>query len=102
MVLVGKMRGVFSKDEKSLLADLALTHFDPEKQIILATDASDYGVGAAILHKLDDGTTKPIAHASRTLVAAEKNYSQIEKEALSIMFGIKKFNRFLHGRPFIL
>ena len=92
----------FQRIKKCLLSDLALAHFDPEKEIVLATDASDYGVGAALLHKYKDGTTKAIAHASRTLIAAEKNYSQIEKEALAIMFGIKKFNRFLHGRPFML
>lgn len=59
-------------------------------------------MGAALLHKYEDGTTKPIAHASRTLLPAEKNYSQIEKEALSIVFGVKKYHRFLHGRSFVL
>ena len=92
----------FQKIKRCLLAELALAHFNPEEEIILATDASDYGVGAALLHKYKDGTTKAIAHASRTLISAERNYSQIEKEALAIIFGIKKFNRFLHGRTFIL
>lgn len=92
----------FQNIKRCLLSDLALAHFNPEKELILATDASDYGVGAVLLHKYEDGRTKAIAHASRTLVAAEKNYSQIEKEALSIIFGITKYNRFLHGRSFIL
>lgn len=92
----------FQKIKKCLLSDLALAHYDPEKEIILATDASLYGVGAALLHKYEDGTTKPIAHASRTLLPAEKNYSQIEKEALSIVFGVKKYHRFLYGRSFVL
>ena len=42
------------------------------------------------------------AHASRTLLPAEKNYSQIEKESLAIIYTIKKFHRFIHGSKFTL
>ena len=55
-----------------------------------------------LLHRFEDGVTKPIAHASRALLPAEKNYSQIEKEGLTITYAVKKFNRFIHGRTFIL
>ena len=45
---------------------------------------------------------KPIAHASRTLLPAEKACSQIEKEALSIILVVTKFHRYLHGQFFNL
>ena len=47
---------------------------------------SSYGIWACILHKLQDGTRKAIAHASRSSLPAKKQYSQIEKEALGIIF----------------
>ena len=58
-----------------------LVHFDPEKPIVLAVDASPYGVGAVLSHG-GDGTERPIAYASRTLNSAERNYSQTEREGL--------------------
>ena len=58
-------------------SNVGLTHSNLDFEIIVASDASSYVIGACILHKMTDGTTKPIAHASRVLLPAEKNYSQI-------------------------
>ena len=48
-----------------------------------------------------DGVTKPIVYASRTLTGAEKNL-QIEKEALAIIFGLKKCHQYLYTCKFVL
>ena len=65
-----------------------LIHYDPSLPLKLATDASQYGLGAVISHVLPTGEERLIAFASRSLSDSEKNYSQIDKEALSLIFGI--------------
>ncbi|XP_064468546.1 uncharacterized protein K02A2.6-like [Ornithodoros turicata] len=86
---------------KDLLASSAvLAHYDPDKPVQLSCDASPYGLGAVFSHVYDDGSTRPVAYASRTLSDSEKNYSQLEKEAL--VFGVKKFHFYLYGRKFVL
>ena len=91
----------FTDVKNKLLSAKVLMHYNPQKEITLATDASSYGLGAVLSHTTPFGD-KPIAFASRTLSQAECNYSQIEKEALSIVFGVKKFHQYLYGRTFSL
>ena len=55
----------------------------PAEPLIIECDASLYGVGARL--------TNP-----------EKRYSQLDKEALSVLFRVKKFHLYLYGKHFVI
>lgn len=79
-----------------------LAHYQEGLPLALATDASSYGIGVVLSHVLADGSERPIAFASKTLDKHQVRYSQIEKEGLAIVFGVKRFHQYLYGRKFTL
>ena len=80
----------FQQLKQHLVSTAVLVHYDTQLPIKLAS------------HMMPHSSEYPIAYGSRTFSASELNYSQLEKEALAIIFGIKKFHKFLYGRPFTL
>ena len=92
----------FDSLKQALVSDKVLSHYDPTKRLGVFADASAYGVGAVLFNMESNGIEKPIYYASRVLSDAETNYSQIEKEGLAIVFAMRRFQRYLEGRHFIL
>ncbi|CAM8956610.1 unnamed protein product [Rhodiola kirilowii] len=64
-------------------------------------DASDYAVGAVLGQRKEK---KPVVihYASRTLDAAQRNYSTTEKELLAVKFALEKFRPYLLGSKIVV
>ena len=82
--------------------DTMVAHYDPVAELVLSCDASSFGIGAALQLPGPNGELKPVHFAYRSLTNAEKNYAQIEREALGIIYGVQKFRQYLLGHTFTL
>ena len=69
---------VFQAAKEALTLATVLTHYNPDLDLVLDCDASPYGVGAVLSHRLEDGSTRPIAFASRFLNPVERRYSHLD------------------------
>lgn len=85
----------FLKCKEILVNAPVLAYPDFDKTFHLTTDASNVAIGGVLSQN-----NHPIAFYSRTLISAEKNYSTIEKELLSIVENTRHFRPYLYGRHF--
>ena len=74
-----------------------LPFYDRSLPITVQADASQDGLGAALLQE-----GKPIAFASKSVTDTERRYANIEREMLSIVFACERFHTYLYGRTFII
>ena len=77
-------------------------HYDLGLPIKMTCDALPKRLGAVLSHVYSNGVVKPIAFASRSLSKAEQAYSQLDREALGLIFGVKAFHQYIYGRSFVL
>ena len=90
----------FEKIKQQLSSSPVLATYNPEKQTIVAADASSYGLGAVLSQIQSDGTSRAVAYASRSLTSTEVKYARIEKESLAITYGCERFSDYLIGKLF--
>lgn len=84
-----------------MLSSASVLYYDRGKPVELCCDASRYGIGAVLAHRTDSGEEMAYRFCIyRRLTAAEKRYSHLDKEALTIMFRVAKFNQFVWGLYF--
>ena len=83
----------FDHTKKALTSTTVQQYYDVKKPVCIQCDASDGGLGEGLLQ---DGLR--LVYASRALTATERNYTQIEKELLAIVFACEKFDQYMYGR----
>ena len=60
---------------------------------MIQVDSSKHGIVAVLLQE-----GRPIEYASRALTPSERNWAQIEKEALAVLYGLERFDQYAYGR----
>lgn len=91
----------FQKVKAALTSSETLCAFNPRLETVVSADASLFGVGAELRQRqLEDKTLRPVAYISGVLSNMEKNYAQIEKEALAVTWACKRFQNYLHCLQF--
>jgi hypothetical protein len=91
-----KLRNLMTKEGK------VLRPVDPNRELILHTDWSNYGIGAVLGQLDDDGNEYMCACISRSLNKHERNYPSYKGELLALAWAVKMFRHHLHGTHFHL
>ena len=89
----------FNEAKRIISSAPTLTFYDIHRPVVLQVDASDEGLGGALLQpNSKDGKLQPVAYTSCSLSPTEQRYSQIEKECLAICNCFEKFDHWLYGK----
>ncbi|GFV30884.1 retrovirus-related Pol polyprotein from transposon 17.6 [Trichonephila clavipes] len=90
-------QNAFQTLKNSLTTPPVLKQADGTKPYIIRTDASNYAPLGAVLLQGEGSDEHPIEYASPLLTPAERNYSTTEREALAVVWALKKFRGYIEG-----
>ncbi|KAL7857234.1 hypothetical protein SRHO_G00161330 [Serrasalmus rhombeus] len=91
----------FEQLKSSLTTTPVLGYPRDHGDLILDTDASNFGIGA-VLSQVQDGAERVLAYGSRRLSPTEQNYCTTRRELLAVVEFTRHFRQYLLGRPFIV
>ena len=89
----------FNELKNALREDAPLRYFDPSLKTYLFTDAHITGISAILAQGTDATSTNPIAFASRATTPVKRRYAQLDLEALSVDFALRRFRMYFVGGP---
>ena len=85
---------------KALTTAPVLALFDEDKPIRVETDASDVGMGAALMQQDQQGSWHPVEFWSKKFNTAQQNYHPAEKETCAILYALQHWRHLLFGQQF--
>ena len=87
----------FKTVKRKITTTPMLAYIDSDKELVLQVDSSQDGLGVVMMQ---DG--KPIEFTSRSLTPPERRWAQLEKELLSVVFGLERFDQYTFGRKVVI
>ena len=113
-------QNAFNQLKSALSQDAMLAFPNPNFPFVIEPDASDYQLGSIILQNVSQKQNidsiikaftssptqapsgfRPLAYFSRKLSVAQRNYTTLEKELLSIVETLLEYRSFLYGRKIV-
>lgn len=88
--------------KQALMSAPVLRHPDFRREFFIQCDASEYGVGAVLFQKNNDGEENPVAFYSQKLNSCQRNYSVTEKECLAAVLAVKRFRPYVELMKFTI
>ncbi|KRH93475.1 LTR retrotransposon [Pseudoloma neurophilia] len=99
--MTDEMHEIIKEVKNDMIKYRTLELPDLEKTFVIYTDASSFGMGAALCQEKEDGGLIVVQWASKRFLPREINYTVTEKECLSIIWALEKFRYFLHKQVII-
>jgi len=90
-------RKAFNTLKQAFTSAPILTHWVPDVQLVMETNASDYALAAILSIMTKDNEIHPVAFHSRTFSVPELNYDVHDKELLAIFEAFKMWRYYLEG-----
>ena len=87
----------FQQVKEAVISDTTIRYFNPSLPVMIQVDASQVGIGAALLQN-----GKPMAFASKALTKTECQYANIERKMLAAIFGVERFQMYVYSRFFTI
>lgn len=89
----------FEQSKLFISSEACLQLYNPKAETLILCDASPIGVAAVLVQKNEKNEERPVYYASKILNDTQKRYAQLHREGLAVVFGLKKFYKYIYGRP---